>query len=214
MAKVKISDWINESVTDDAVWGQYYIIVRKEEYRSGRKRLIEHTVPPARDATITGKEIKAHLEDSGPLMAVGIGCLIFGIVWIASYLWIGENWGSGVKDILLGPVLGLAAIVLGVLFMLACKKRTRKISAISSWEDLYPHIEAALKEKVLSEEREKRKQEMGNQGEAFSGRDCFTAREVLQDELGGIVPFFPELGLKMKMVAASVPESGLKLTRR
>lgn len=211
MAKVKISDWINENVTDDAVWGQYYIIVRKEEYRSGRKLLIEHTVPPARDATITGKEIKAHLEDSGPLMAVGIGCLIFGIVWIASYLWIGENWGSGVKDILLGPVLGLAAIVLGVLFMLACKKGTRKVSAISSWEDLYPHIEAALKEKVLSEEREKRKQEMGNQGEAFSGRACFTAREVLQDELGG-VPL--DLGLKMKMVAASVPESGLKLTRR
>lgn len=215
MAKVKISDWINENVTDDAVWGQYYIIVRKEEYQSGGKLLIEHTVPPARDATITGKEIKAHLEDSGPLMAVGIGCLIFGIVWIAFYLWIGENWGSGVKDILLGPVLGLAAIVLGVLFMLACKKGTRKISAevfaISSWEDLYPHIEAALKEKVLSEEKEKRKQEMGNQGEAFSGRACFTAREVLQDELGG-VPL--DLGLKMKMVAASVPESGLKLTRR
>lgn len=211
MAKVKISDWINENVTDDAVWGQYYIIVLKEEYRSGRKRLIEHTVSPARDATITGKEIKAHLEDSGPLMAVGIGCLIFGIVWIASYLWIGENWGSGVKDILLGPVLGLAAIVLGVLFMLACKKRTRKISAISSWEDLYPHIEAALKEKVFSEEIEKRKQEMGNQGEALSGGACFTAREVLQDELGGV---FFDLGLKMKMVAASVPESGLKLTRR
>lgn len=215
MAKVKLSDWINENVHDDAVWGQYYIIVRKEEYQSGGKVLIEQTVPPARDATITGKEIKAHLEDTGPLMAFGIGCLIFGIAWIAFYLWIGENWGTGVKDILLGPVLGLAAIVGGVLFMLVFKKGSSKlsaeVSAISSLEDLYPRIEAALKEKVIAEEEKIRKQEMGNQGEAFSGRACFTAREVLQDELGG-VPL--DLGLKMKMVAASVPESGLKLTRR
>lgn len=37
MAKVKLSDWINENVPDDAVWGQYYVIARKEEYQSGRK---------------------------------------------------------------------------------------------------------------------------------------------------------------------------------
>lgn len=212
MAKVKISDWINESVTDDAVWGQYYIIVRKEEYRSGRKVLIEHTVPPARDATITGKEIKAHLADSASSLRPAAGVLL-GVVWaVVSFIWLKQGFADlGFMFVVIGPVFGLALTGICIHNFLKAKSVSLEIQVISSWEDLYPHIEAALKEKVLSEEREKRKQEMGNQGEAFSGRACFTAREVLQDELGG-VPL--DLGLKMKMVAASVPESGLKLTRR
>lgn len=115
MAKVKISDWINENVTDDAVWRQYYIIVRKEEYQSGGKLLIEQTVPPARDATITGKEIKAHLAQSASSLRPAVGALL-GVVWTVVFFILGEEIFAdlGFMGVVIGPVLGLAMIGLGI----------------------------------------------------------------------------------------------------
>lgn len=212
MAQVKLSDWINENVPDDAVWGQYYIIARSEEYQSGGKVLIEQTVPPARDVTITGKEIKAHLAGSASSLRPAAGVLL-GVVWaVASFIWLKQGFADlGFMFVVIGPVFGLALTGICIHNFLKAKGASPKIQAISSWRSLEPYIEAALKEKVIAEEEKIRKQEMGNQGEAFSGRACFTAREVLQTELNQYVL---DIRLQMKKAAESVPESGLKLTRR
>ena len=58
MAKKELSDWINENVKDDAVWGKFFVIAHKEEYKTGSRIRIEQTVSPIKDATITGKEVK------------------------------------------------------------------------------------------------------------------------------------------------------------
>ena len=62
MAK-NISAWVMENIPDDAVWGEYYVIAGKEETRRGSKVFVDQQVKPAREATITGKEIKESEQD-------------------------------------------------------------------------------------------------------------------------------------------------------
>lgn len=214
MAKVVLSDWININVPDHAVWGQYVVIAQSEEYRQSANKVRKETTMSARDATITGKEIKAYLARSASSLRPAAGALL-GIVWaVVSAILLKKSpdfADLGFMAVVIGPVLGLALIGLGIYGFLKARGASPEIQAISSWKSLEPYIEAALKEKVVAEEEAKRKQEMRNKGEAFSNISCFTAREVLQTELnaGNL-----DCALKTKEVAESVPESGRKLTRR
>lgn len=214
MAKVKLSDWINLNVPDDAIWGQYYVISQSEEYRQGNK-IRRETTMRARDATITGKEIKAYLTRSASSLRPAAGVLL-GIALAAFFFFMFPSISAdlGVFMGIFLPVVGLVLAGLSIHNFLKARGASSEIPVISSWMSLEPYMEAALKEKVLSEEREKRKQEMGNQGEAFSRIYCFSAREVLQVELNANNLDDLYSVLKMKNVAESVPASGLKLTQR
>ena len=218
MAKVVLSDWININVPDHAVWGQYVVISQSEEYRQGASKVRRETTMSARDATITGKEIKAYLAKSASSLRPAAGALL-GIVWaVVSFILLKKSpdfADLGFMAVVIGPVLGLALIGLGIYGFLKARGASPEIQAISSWKSLEPYIEAALKEKVVAEEEAKRRREMGNKGEAFSGISCFTPREVLQAETKAN-PTVHDIDIrsKMKTVAESVPESGLKLTRR
>ena len=214
MAKTVLSDWININVPDSAVWGQYVVIAQSEEYRQSANKVRKETTMRARDATITGKEIKAYLAKSASSLRPTAGALL-GVVWaVVSFILLKKSHDFadlGFMAVVIGPVLGLVMIGLGIYGLLKARGASPEIQAISSWRSLEPYIEAALKEKVTAEEKEKRKQKMGNKGEAFSDISCFTAREVLRAELNADNI---DSALKMKKVAESVPESGLKLTRR
>lgn len=212
MVKAKLSDWVNINVPDDAIWGQYYVIARSEEYRQSANKVRRETTAHARDAIITGKEIKAYLTRSASSLRPAVGVLL-GIAWAVVFFLMFPSTSAdlGVFMGIFLPVAGLALAGFSIHNFLKVRGVSHEIQAISSWVSLEPYIEGALKEKVLSEEAEKRKQEKGNQGEAFSGIYCVSAREVLQVELSSNNL---DSGLKMKKVAESVPLSGLKLTRR
>lgn len=77
MAKVVLSDWININVPDHAVWGQYVVIAQSEEYRQSANKVRKETTMSARDATITGKEIKAYLARSASSLRPAAGALLW-----------------------------------------------------------------------------------------------------------------------------------------
>lgn len=149
MATTKVSDWINKSVPDDAVWGQYYVIARKEEFQNGSRIQIEQTVCPARDATITGKEIKAHLENSAS-PALEVGLIIAGIVLaVVAFLLrkpLGASTGFSAIEILINLVL----VICGIYFLTKACNQAPEIQ-----DRLNPYIEEALTQKVFFEEEAK-----------------------------------------------------------
>ncbi|MBQ6432159.1 MAG: hypothetical protein IJJ99_09835 [Oscillospiraceae bacterium] len=216
MAKAKGSDWINENVPDAAVWGQYYVIARKEEYQSGTKVQTKQTVHPARDATITGKEIKEHLKLSAS-SSLGFGLIIAGVVLAAIAFLLKEPMGSSTGYLVFMMLICLGMVIGGVYFLIKARKQASELQQASSWEQLYPYIEEALTEKVFTEEQAKRKAEMGDKGAYQAGYYCLPARLALQGQFDKAKSSFSLAeGLKgsLKQAAAGVPEDGLALTRR
>ena len=216
MAKVKLSNWINENVPDDAVWGQYYVIARKEEYKSGGKVLTEQTVSPARDATITGKEIKEHLAYCAS-PTVGVFFIIAGIVLAVAEFLLRKPMNASTGYLEVAMFFNLGMVIGGIYLLMKARKQAPEIQHMSSWERLTPYMEKALTEKVFSEEQAKREQEMGDKGEYQAGYFCLPARLALQgqfDKAKSNFGLMDGLKISLKQAAAGVPESGLELTRR
>ena len=59
----KLPAWVLENVPDDAVWGETYVIARKEETQSGSRVQIQRFLKDPADHVITGKEIRNDLAD-------------------------------------------------------------------------------------------------------------------------------------------------------
>lgn len=117
MAKTVLSDWININVPDSAVWGQYVVIAQSEEYRQSANKVRKETTMRARDATITGKEIKAYLAKSASSLRPTAGALL-GVVWaVVSFILLKKSHDFadlGFMAVVIGPVLGLVMIGLGI----------------------------------------------------------------------------------------------------
>ena len=63
----------------DAVWGETYVIARKEETRSGNRIYIKQFLKDPVEASITGREIKDSLEFSAS-PAFGIALIVIGAI--------------------------------------------------------------------------------------------------------------------------------------
>ena len=113
MAKKELSDWINENVKDDAVWGKFFVIAHKEEYKTGSRIRIEQTVSPIKDATITGKEVKQYLTDKMS-SASGIFCLILGIVWSVAAILSRKPMESSTAFFVIMILVGVSFIIIGI----------------------------------------------------------------------------------------------------
>lgn len=216
MAKSKLSAWINENVPDEAVWGQYYVIAHKEEYQKGGKVSVEQTVCPARDATITGKEVKQNLE-SGASTGLGLGLIIAGVVLAVAEFLLRKPMESSTGFIAVAMALNLLMAGAGVYLLLKARKLAGELAGISTWEELNPCIESALTEKVYLEEQKRRVEEHGEKGGGFAGYYCLPAKLALQGSLDKAKSNFAlrdDLKPVLVQSASEVPQSGLELTRR
>ena len=214
--KVELSNWINENVADDAVWGEYFVIAHKEEYKSGSKIRVEQSVSPIKDATITGKEIKQSLGDQMSSSA-GIIIMLLGIAWTAVVILLKKPMESSTGAVVIGILIGMCGIIGGIYMVISAKKATPEIMTISSWEKMNPYIEEALSQKVFNEEVANRKKEMGDEGAGFAGYYCLPARSALKGEFDKAKSNFglaEDLKASLIQAASTVPEDGLELTRR
>ena len=75
----KLSAWVLENVPDDAVWGETYVIARKEETQSGSRVQIQRFLKDPADHVITGKEIRDDLASSASPV-FGVVLIIGGVV--------------------------------------------------------------------------------------------------------------------------------------
>ena len=213
--KNKLPAWVAENVPDDAVWSEYYVIANKEEYKNGARITVEQKVKEPREATITGKEVKKYLDDNSSswqgVFLLAIGAIIAVVKLITMLL--SDSSGSF-------PIAFLFAagfIIGGVYLVIRNSNNSKKYDTISSWEDLEPHIEAALTKKVFHEECELRQAEKGDTGSAYAGIFCNPARIV---ETGDFDKIESQFGLmdatkaSLVQAALSVPEEGKRLTRK
>ena len=215
MAK-NISAWVMENIPDDAVWGEYYVIAGKEETRRGSKVFVDQQVKPAREATITGKEIKEALS-SNSSTAAGIGLITAGIIVgvLGFLLRDPEQESKGIIGIAIFIAAGLA--IGGIYLLVTALKAAPEIRNISSWESAFPYIEAALSQKVFNEEDKKRREERGDKGAAYAGFFCLPARLAIKKEFDKARSNFglaEELKEKLIQLASEVPEDGLELKKK
>ena len=203
MAKKELSDWINENVKDDAVWGKFFVIAHKEEYKTGSRIRIEQTVSPIKDATITGKEVKQYLTDKMS-SASGIFCLILGIVWSVAAILSRKPMESSTAFFVIMILVGVSFIIIGILLSISANNTSPKIMSISS-------------QKVFNEEVENRKKEQGEQGAGYAGYYCLAAKDALEgnfDKAQSNFGLAEDLKASLVQAASTVPESGLELSRR
>ena len=216
MAKKELSDWINENVKDDAVWGKFFVIAHKEEYKTGSRIRIEQTVSPIKDATITGKEVKQYLTDKMS-SASGIFCLILGIVWSVAAILSRKPMESSTAFFVIMILVGVSFIIIGILLSISANNTSPEIMSISSWETMNTYIEEALSQKVFNEEVANRKKEQGEQGAGYAGYYCLAAKDALEgnfDKAQSNFGLAEDLKASLVQAASTVPESGLELSRR
>ena len=213
--KSNLSSWMEENVPDNSEWGEYYLIIRKEETRTGARVQISQTIQPPKDAYITGKEIKDYLNsETSPFLGailIVAGVLIFVILHLLK-----EPMDSIVYRIV-SFVLPASVIAYGIYRVIKSQKLLTETRAISSWEKLEPHIESALSEKVYREEVKKREAELETKGSAYAGYFCIPARLPASGQFeqpnskGALMDHLKPTLLKM---AADLPAEGLWLRRR
>ena len=215
MAK-NISTWVMENIPDDAVWSEYFVIAGKEETQSGSKVFVNQQVKHAREAMITGKEIKeAFSSNSSPV--AGIALIISGIVvGVLGFLFRNpEQESKGFMGIAIFIAACLA--VGGIYFLAKALKAAPEIRNISSWESALPYIEAALSKKVFNEEVTKRREVQGDKGAAYAGYYCLPARLAIKKEFDKAESNFglaEELKEKLIQSATEVPKEGLELKKK
>lgn len=212
----KLSDWINENVKDDAIWGEYFVIAHKEELRAGSKVRVEQTVSPLKDATITGKEVKQSLLDKMSSSG-GIILLLIGIVWTVVTILLKNPMEASSGAVIIGIIIGVCGIIGGIYMIVSATKASPEIMDISSWEKMNTYIEDALGQKVFNEEISKRKHEQGDEGAGAAGYYCLPARAALKGEFDKAKSNFvlaEDLKASLVQAASTVPESGLELSRR
>ncbi len=209
----KLPAWILENVPDDAVWGETYVIARKEEAQSGSHVQIQRFLKDPVDAVITGKEIRQSLAfNASP--ALGIG-LIIGSVAAAALVFLLKQPGETPNYIML--MCAVIALIGGICLTVKSAKAAPQIASIDSYEALAPFIEKALSEKVFVGESEARKKELGEKGSAYAGYFCVPARLAAQGDFSSVRQNFEpgdDLRLQLTALAAALPEESRKLTRR
>lgn len=210
-----LSPWVRENVPDEAVYGEHYIIIRKEETQSGAKVHVNQTLRDPRAATITGKEAKRFLDDSAS-PGLGIGLLIIGVV-IALVAVLVRRMGSSAG--FMGVVLFLAAISAGagVYQLVKSKKQAPEILTIASWEEFEPFLEQALTEKVFNEEVKAREEELGEKGKAYAGYFCVPARRAAVgdfEKAKSNMGVYDQIMEAATRAAAALPEECRRLERK
>ena len=211
----KLSPWVRENVPDEAVYGEHYIIIRKEETKSGAKVHVNQVLRDPQAATITGEEVKSFLDDSAS-PGLGVGLLILaGIIAVIDIVCrlIGALSGFPVFAILL---VGICAGA-GVYQIVKSKKQAPEILTIASWEEFEPYLEQALTEKVYNGEIKAREEELGEKGKAYAGYFCVPARYAAVGDFGKAksnMGVYDQLKEAAARAAAALPEEARKLERK
>ena len=209
----KLPAWVRENVPDDAVWGESYVVARKEETRSGSQVNIRRFLKEPVEASITGREIKDSLAfNASP--AFGIGLIVVGAVAAALTFVLKSPEETPNYLILLCAVIALIA---GVCFAVKSARAAPEIASIASFEALAPHIEKALNEKVFDAEVAARKAELGETGSGYAGYFCVPARLAAQGDFSSARQNFEpgeELRAQLSALAAAVPEESRRLVRK
>lgn len=215
MAESQLSSWVRENIPDDAVWGEYYVIARKEEYSSGSRVRIEQSVSEPRDAVITGKKIREHLNfSSSPLLSIAL--MIIGHV-IAILAILMKNPEAPLGNFITPLLFAVAFAAGGIYLFVKNRRASAEIYSISSFEALEPYIENALTDQVFSEEIEKRKKEHGDQGSAHAGYFVIPARLAAGGDLEKARSNFgltDNIKQQVIQTADSIPVENRRLTRR
>ena len=209
----KLPAWVLENVPDDAVWGETYVIARKEETQSGSRVQIQRFLKDPADHVITGKEIRDDLASSAsPVFGV---VLIIGGVVAAALTFLLRQPGETLNYITL--LLAALALIGGVVLTVKSAKASPQIASIDSFEALEPYIEKFLTDKVFSREVEARKKELGETGSGYAGYFCVPARLAAQGDFSTVRQNFEpgeELRMQLTALAAALPEESRRLTRR
>ena len=209
----RLPAWVHENVPDDAVWGETYVVARKEETRSDNKVNIKRFVKDPVEATITGKAIKDGLSfNASP--AFGIGLIVTGLI-IGALTFVLKKPEESLNYLIL--LCAVMALIGGIVLTVKSAKAAPEIASIASFEALEPHIEKALSEKVFTDEIAARKKELGETGAGYAGYFCVPARLAAQGDLSAARQNFEpgdEIRSALVQLAGSVPEEGRRLTRR
>ena len=215
MADNKLPSWVRENVPDDAVWGEYFVIARKEEYSSGSRVRIEQSVSEPRDAVITGRKIKENLSFSASPLS-GIALIVIGAV--IAVLAILMKKPEAPLGNFIAPLLFAVGFEAGGIYLFAKSRRaSSEIYSISSFEALEPYIEKALTDQVFSEEIEKRKKEHGDQGSGYAGYFVIPARLAAGGDLEKARSNFgltDNIKQQLIQTANGTSEENRRLTRR
>ena len=205
--------WVRENVPDDAVWGETYVVARKEETRSGNRVNIRRFIKEPVEASITGKEIKDSLEFSAS-PAFGIGLIVVGAA-IAALTFVLKKPEETPNYLIL--LCAAFALIGGIVLAINSAKAASEISSIASFEALAPHIEKALSEKVFTAEIAARKAELGETGSGYAGYYCVPARLAAQGDFSSARQNFEpgdDLRAQLTALAATVPEQSRMLVRK
>lgn len=209
----KLPVWVRENVPNDAVWGETYVVARKEETRNGNRVYIKRFLKDPVDASITGREIKDSLEFSAS-PAFGIALIVIGAI-AAVLTFILKKPEESPNYLIL--VCAVAALIGGVYLTVKSAKAALEIASIASFEALEPYIKKALNEKVFDAEIAARKAELGETGAGYAGYFCVPARLAAQGDLSSARQNFEpgdELRSRLIALAATVPEQSRRLVRK
>ena len=220
MAKKEVlSPWVLENVPDEAIYGEHYIIVRKEETQSGSRVHVNQTLSEPREGTITGAQVKEHMQETASPV-LGISLIVIGLVvclisFLSKMLEGDVNGSNDFPKVIL--IFGCGIIIGGIYLVIKSKKSSPEILSISSWGDFEPFLEKALTDKVYKEEMKARQEEMGDKGSGFAGYFCIPARHALSGDLEKAKSNFglmDQIKLAVINAAANLPEDSRKLVRK
>ncbi len=220
MAKKEVlSPWVLENVPDEAIYGEHYIIVRKEETQSGSRVHVNQTLSEPREGTITGAQVKEHMQETAsPVLGISlivIGLVVDLIVFLLDLLQTDRNESRGA--LIVGLIIGCGIVVGGIYLAIKSIKSSPVIQSISSWEDFEPFLEKALTDKVYDEVMKARQEEMGDKGSGFAGYFCIPARHALSGDLEKAKSNFglmDQIKLAVANAAANLPEDSRMLVRK
>ena len=209
----KLPAWVRENVPNDAVWGETYVVARKEETRSGNRVNIKRFLKDPVEASITGKQIKDSLEFSVSPVS-GIALIVIGAI-AAALTFILKKPEESPNYLIL--VCAVAALIGGVYLTVKSVRAAPEIASIASFEALAPYIEKALNEKVFTDEIAARKAELGETGSGYAGYFCVPARLAAQGDLSSARQNFEpgdELRAQLIALAATIPEESRRLVQK